>query len=70
MKATHCPFCASYDTEVEELGYNALGHVRCKQCGATGPTAELNRKNAIAAWNRREWPTDGASDRPPKVRTP
>lgn len=64
MKATHCPFCASFDTEVVELGYNALGQVVCRQCGATGPLAELNRQNATAAWNRREWPTDGAAPDP------
>lgn len=48
-----CPFCGGTDIDPEELGYNGLGHHVCRDCHASGPTAEKTHANSAKAWNKR-----------------
>ena len=55
-KPLDCPFCASDDLEVVAIDQDrdALA-VRCKECGATGPSSLFgDPEQAVFAWNERQ----------------
>jgi Lar family restriction alleviation protein len=47
-----CPFCGG-EAETGFEDFHSGGHVRCSQCGVTGPVWSNDTDEAITAWNRR-----------------
>ena len=48
-----CPFCGAYGLSLVEIERADFCHyVRCVPCTTEGPAAS-NKKDAIAAWNKR-----------------
>lgn len=47
-----CPFCGGAAETGFEDGHNG-GHVRCTECGVTGPVWSNNTDTAVEAWNQR-----------------
>lgn len=50
-RAMGCPFCGSTDPELIYLGTTFW--VRCKACGANGPSGN-GAEQALEHWNRKE----------------
>ena len=57
-KLKPCPFCGSEDLE------DRRGFIKCNSCGVEGPVFAIGgkhddvRKEAIAAWNKRQGEND------------
>lgn len=57
-KLEPCPFDASTHLTVEHFDHDY--HVRCEDCGATGPAKRIWAA-AVKAWNTRAPRTDGGA---------
>lgn len=63
MELNPCPFCGSDDLSeiiVDNIDY---AQIRCADCHAAGPVADLvgDYRRAAAAWNRAVRPAEGQS---------
>lgn len=57
-----CPFCGTPDPEIvpDGIGWSKGYRIRCNNCRASGPSVNIEKAEAIAAWNTR--PTAPSAD--------
>lgn len=54
-EADPCPFCGKDDLYIDDLeNETRKWRVICRRCGARGPAAKENRKEAVYLWNDRK----------------